>query len=48
MKQIDLNPRDYKSEPVKGESFMGANFWPIVVQFGSMFAVMALIRYFAR
>ena len=46
MKQIDLEPRDYKAKPIKGEPILGPNWLPIVVQFGALFATMAIIRYF--
>ena len=46
MKQIDLEPRDYKGEPMKGEPILGPNWLPIALQFGAMFAVMAIVRYF--
>lgn len=46
LKQIDLEPRDYKAAPLKGEPILGPNWLPIALQFGSMFAVMAIVRYF--
>jgi hypothetical protein len=46
LKQIDLEPRDYKASPLKGEPIRGPNFWPIVVQFTAMFVTLAIVRYF--
>lgn len=47
MKQIDLEPRDYKAEPLKGEPFLGTDWLPITVQFVALFVTMAIVRYFA-
>lgn len=47
MKQIDLDPRDYRRKPEKGAPFFGPGALPIAVQFGAMFITMALVRYFA-
>lgn len=46
MKQIDLEPHDYKAEPLKGEPILGPNWLPIAVQFGTLFLTMAIVRYF--
>lgn len=46
MKQIDLEPRDYRAEPLKGEPILGPNWLPIALQFGAMFLTMAIVRYF--
>lgn len=46
MKQIDLKPRDYKAEPLKDEPILGPDWLPIALQFGTLFAVMAIVRYF--
>ena len=46
MKQIDLEPHDYKAEPLEGEPILGPNWLPIAVQFGTLFLTMAIVRYF--